>query len=168
MAALAEEPAAFSLNAVAKAAGVGIGTLYRHFPTREALLVEVYRVEREQLVASADELLATEKPYDALVQWIDRLTTAGRAKLGFGDALADLGSYDELVRESHAPIVGALTRLLAANEKAKTLRPGLDPDDLLRLLSALWRVPPTPDGDAQAERMRDLLLGGLSLQEGEG
>ena len=162
LAALAHEGAAFSLNAIAKEAGVGIGTLYRHFPTREALLVELYRSEREQLVASADELLATTTPREALRAWCEKLTDQGRRKIGFADALAQLASHDQLVAESYEPIIGALTRLLAANEKARTVRAGLDPDDVLLMLSAVWRVPPTSEGDARAARMLGLILDGLA------
>ena len=160
--ALEREGASFSLNAVAKEAGVGIGTLYRHFPTREALLVELYRNERDQLVASADELLATTAPEEALRAWCEKLTDQGRRKVGFGDALAQLASHDQLVAESYKPIIGALTRLLAANEKARTVRSGVQPDDVLLILSAVWRVPPTPEGDARATRMLGLILHGLA------
>ena len=162
VAALAVPTPVFSLNAIAKQAGVGIGTLYRHFPTREALLVEVYRSELEQLVASADELLAVHTPFDALAEWLDRFTLQGRAKAGFSDVLANLATHEQLAQESYAPIMGALSRLLDANERAGTVRSSVDPDDLVLMLTSLWRVPLTPEGDAQAARMLRLVLDGLA------
>src|SRR5215213_10106885 len=70
---LVREPGELKLNAVAKACGIGQGTLYRHFPTRESLLVEVYHREVEELVAAAPRLLTTHQPLDALAAWFDRV-----------------------------------------------------------------------------------------------
>src|SRR2546423_9951026 len=70
---LVREPGELKLNAVAKACGIGQGTLYRHFPTREDLLAEVYRREVDELVTAAPQLLATHQPLDALAAWFDRV-----------------------------------------------------------------------------------------------
>ena len=84
--ALATDPAA-SLNSIAKAAGVGAGTLYRHFPSRGALVLGVYRKEIDELVALAPWLLTQHAPLQALRMWCDRLATSGRMKHGVADIL---------------------------------------------------------------------------------
>lgn len=151
-----------SLNQIAKNAGVGPGTLYRHFPTREALVLEVYRYEVEQLAASAPALLEELGPVAALRAWFDRLAHYGMTKAGLGDALnAAASSRDALAAETYGPVIGALTLLLRANDAAGTVRPGLDPDDVLLILGFLWRIDPTSDWRAQADRLLDILVDGL-------
>jgi len=148
-----------SLNSIAKRAGVGIGTLYRHFPTREALLLAVYRREVQQLVDAGPELLAAEPPLTALRSWLDRLAYYGRAKAGLKDALA--AAHDRLNAETYGPVVGALAALLEANERAGTVRAGLDADDVLLMLGFLWRVDPGPEGQERARRLLDITVDGL-------
>jgi AcrR family transcriptional regulator len=150
-----------SLNSIAKDAGVGIGTLYRHFPSREALLVAVYHSELDQLATSAATLLDTMPPWDALVSWLGRLASYGRAKSGFTAVLANTTTHDRLAQESYEPIVGALGALLSANEKAGAIRAGVDPDDVLLMLGFLWRVSPDDGGEAKARRLLGLVLDGL-------
>ena len=150
-----------SLNSIAKQAGVGIGTLYRHFPTREALLLEVYRNEVQSLADLAPALLAERPPLDALRAWMDRLAHYGTAKAGLGDALSAIVSHDGLAAESYGPIIGALTLLLDANTKAGTIRPGVIPDDVLLILGFLWRIDPKSDWQAQSARLLDILIDGL-------
>jgi AcrR family transcriptional regulator len=153
-----------SLNSIAREAGVGIGTLYRHFPNREALLVAVYKNELQQLVDAAPALLEEHPPLDALRQWLDRLAYYGRAKVGLANVLAAMASHDRLTTESYEPVIGALAMLLHANETAGTIRAGIDPDDVLLMLGFLWRVSPDAAGQAQANRLLGLVL--QSLQTG--
>ena len=150
-----------SLNSIAKDAGVGIGTLYRNFANREALLVAVYRTELQQLVDASTTFLETMTPADALAAWLDRLAYYGRAKAGLADVLASIAAHGRLTQESYEPIVGALSALLEANEAAGTIRAGVDPDDVLLMLGFLWRVQPDEDGRARADRLLRLLLDGL-------
>jgi AcrR family transcriptional regulator len=150
-----------SLNQIAKKAGVGPGTLYRHFPTRGALVLEVYRYEVEQLAASAPALLEELGPIAALRAWFDGLAHYGMTKAGLADALAAASSHDALAAETYGPVIGALTLLLRANEEAGTVRPGLDPDDVLLILGFLWRIDPTSEWRAQANRLLDILVDGL-------
>jgi AcrR family transcriptional regulator len=156
--ALTESPDA-SLSSIAARAGVGIGTLYRHFPTREALLLAVYRNEVQQLVDAAPALLETEPPLQALRSWLDRLAYYGMAKVGLKDALA--ASHDRLNAETYGPVVGALATLLDANERAGTVRPGLDPDDVLLMLGFLWRIDPATDWQSRSRRLLDITIAGL-------
>jgi AcrR family transcriptional regulator len=156
--ALTESPDA-SLNSIAARAGVGIGTLYRHFPTREALVLAVYRNEVQQLVDAAPVLLEAEPPLVALRSWLDRLAYYGMAKAGLKDALA--ASHDRLNAETYGPVVGALALLLEANKRAGTIRPGLDPDDVLLMLGFLWRIDPDSDWQDRSRRLLDITVDGL-------
>src|SRR6476659_5567461 len=101
------------LNEVAKRAGVGQGTLYRHFPTRADLLIEVYRADVDELVATADALLAEHDPLTALHRWFDRVAEYAAVKRGVLAAV-EAGTRRDLAAHSHGPIGDAVTRLLDA------------------------------------------------------
>jgi AcrR family transcriptional regulator len=149
-----------SLNSIAKKAGVGPGTLYRHFPNRESLVLAVYRRDVQQLVDYAGALLAEHPPLDALRLWFDRLAHYGRIKQGLADVL-HAATSDGLVGETYGPVIGAITQLLRACDAAGAIRPGLDPDDVLLLLSFLWRIAPGPDQEARAGRLLGVVVDGL-------
>lgn len=102
-----------SLNSIAKRAGVGPGTLYRHFPSREALVLEVFRSEVQKLVDWAPELLLTEPPLEALRRWFERLAAYIAIKRGLGDALTTT-NHDTVTNETHGPVTGAIRTLLKA------------------------------------------------------
>jgi AcrR family transcriptional regulator len=151
-----------SLNAIARRAGVANATLYRHFPTREGLVLEVYRHEVAQLVATADELLASQPAGEALRLWVARLARYATTKHGLADALrASASPGNALFEETYAPIVGALGRLLAAAEQSGAVRPGLDPDEVILLLAGLWELDPASDWKARAARLFELVFSGL-------
>jgi AcrR family transcriptional regulator len=104
-------PGEVSLNAIAQRAGVANATLYRHFPTREALVLEVYRHEVRQLVATADQLLADREPADALREWVARLAQYAMTKHGLAQAIRAAASPGSaLFEETYSPIVAALGR----------------------------------------------------------
>jgi AcrR family transcriptional regulator len=149
-----------SLNSIAKKAGVGPGTLYRHFPSREALVLAVYRHDVQQLVDAAPTLLAEHSPLRALRLWFDRLAYYGRIKHGLADVL-HAATSDGLVGETYGPVIGAITLLLRACEEAGDIRPGHDPDDVLLILGFLWRIAPSPDWEVRAARMLDIVMDGL-------
>ncbi|MBP2479197.1 AcrR family transcriptional regulator [Crossiella equi] len=151
--------AELKLNAVAKQAGVGQGTLYRHFPTREALLAEVYRHEVEELVAAAPDLLAEYDPVTALGRWFDRVAAYARVKRGVFAAL-EAGVWQELAAHSIGPIGDTLTTLLAAGKAAGTLRPDVDARDIILLLGCLTRLT-EDEWDARAHHLLRLILDGL-------
>lgn len=151
------EDGSTSLNSIAKRAGVGPGTLYRHFPNREALVLEVFRTEVQRLADWAPELLLTETPLMALRQWFERLASYITIKHGLGNALTAT-AHDAMTKESHGPVTDAIRTMLQAGEKDGTIRPGLDPDDVLMLMSCVWRVPDSPAGQRQAQRLLDLVL----------
>jgi AcrR family transcriptional regulator len=151
-----------SLNSIAKKAGVGIGTLYRHFPTREALVLEVYRNEVQHVVDAAPALLETMAPIDALRAWMELVAHYGMAKAGLADALSAAStSHEQLAAETYGPVVGALTALLNANTRAGTIRTGLDPDDVLLMMGFMWRIDPKSDWQGQSQRLLDIMMDGL-------
>jgi AcrR family transcriptional regulator len=150
-----------SLNSIAKRAGVGIGTLYRRFPTREALVLEVYRNEVQHVVEAAPALLETRPPLDALRAWMDLVADYGMAKAGLAGALSTAATHEGLAAETYGPVVGALSLLLQANERAGTIRSDVDPDDVLLMMGFLWRIDPAGDWRAQSGRLLDVLIDGL-------
>ncbi len=157
------ESADASMNAIAKRAGVGPGTLYRHFPTREALILAVYRQEVERLAAYAPALLEGHPPIEALRLWFDRLAYYGRIKHALADVLHAL-TDDGLVGETYGPVVGAVTVLLNACERDGSIRPGVDPDDVLLAMGFLWRIGPGAEGEARAARLIGLVIDGLRFK----
>jgi AcrR family transcriptional regulator len=154
------ESADASLNSIAKRAGVGAGTLYRHFPTREALILEVYRHDVSRLVDSVPDVLAVHAPLDALRHWFTTLAAYVRLKHGLGEALHSAAAQD-VVSASWPPVTAAVGRLLDACERAGEVRHGIDPVDVIMLMSCLWRTPDNPDGAAQAARLLELAIDGF-------
>jgi AcrR family transcriptional regulator len=164
--ALTESPEA-SLNAIAKRAGVANATLYRHFPTREALVLATYEREVGKLVDAAEVLMREQPPIDALRSWVDRLAGYAVTKHGLADALRKATSpgHDLSSTSTYDAIVGALDRLLQANISAGTLRPDLDAEDVILALAGLWQLDPASDWKKQAQRLYDIVLGGLQRSD---
>jgi len=156
---LAQSPTA-SMNEIAKRAGVGAGTLYRHFPTREELILAVYRHDIQRLVDSVGDLLARQRPRDAFVTWFETLADYIRVKHGLGEALHS-AAIQNAIDETYAPVVAAIGTLLDACVAERSVRPGLDPADVLLLMGFLWRVAPGPDGAEQGRRLVRLVFEGL-------
>jgi AcrR family transcriptional regulator len=157
-----------SLNAIAKRAGVGNATLYRHFQTREELVLAVYQQEVRNLVQSADLLLREQAPIDALGSWVERLARYAVTKHGLADALrkASAPGSDLSSSDTYSAIVAALDRLLQANIAAGALRPGLNAEDVILALAGLWQLDPTGDWSGQAQRIYGIVLGGLQRRDG--
>jgi AcrR family transcriptional regulator len=160
--ALTESPDA-SLNAIAKRAGVANATLYRHFPTREELVLATYQREVGKLVDVADTFLQQQTPQEALRRWVERLAEYAVSKHGLADALRKATSpgNDLSSTDTYDAIVGALNRLLQANITAGTLRADLNGDDVILALAGLWQLDPEGDWKAQARRVYDIVLSGL-------
>lgn len=153
-----------SMSAIARTAGVGAGTLYRHFSSREALVLAVFRREIDALVILAPALLAEQPPLPAFRRWCDRLAQFGRAKHGVADAFhAALSEKD--IRETYWPVVGAIRQLITACEASGDIRPDTDPEDFLLLLACLWRIPATSAGEVQAERLLKVVFRGLGAED---
>jgi AcrR family transcriptional regulator len=149
-----------SLEAIAKEAGVGIGTLYRHFPTREALVEATYRNELARLCDAADELLETLPPERALREWMDRFIDYMATKRGMADALrAVVASGGNPFEESRTRLRGAIGTLLDAAGI------DIDPADVLASLSGISLTAGAPEQREQASRLLDLLMNGLRYEE---
>jgi AcrR family transcriptional regulator len=157
---LLAESATVSMNEIAKRAGVGAGTLYRHFPTREDLILAVYRHDVQKLVDSVDEALAAHPPLEAFTTWFETLAAYIRVKHGLGEALHN-AAIQNAIDETYAPVVAAVTTLLDACVADGSVRPGLDPADVLLLMGYLWRVGPGRDGLAQGRRLTGIVLDGI-------
>jgi len=148
-----------TLQSIAKLAGVGQGTLYRHFPTREALLVAVYRQDVEELIDAAPLLVAAHPPLEALRRWLDRLAAYGRIKHGAAEAV-HAATRADLSREYYDKTTAVMTLLLDVGKKAGVVRPDIDADELLLLVGFLWRLDNT-DWEARAHHLLDLVMDAL-------
>lgn len=129
-----------TLNSIAKRAGVGQGTMYRHFPNREALLLAVYRQDVEALIESSPTLLAQHPPLKALRLWFDHLAAYGRVKHGVSAAI-EAATRADLSSEYYDQVANAITLLLNAGKATGELRPDVDADEVLLLVGFLWRSP---------------------------
>lgn len=148
-----------SLEAIARDAGVGIGTLYRHFPSREALVEAVYRAELAEVAATAQELLRTHPPVEALRLWMDRYAKFVAAKRGMAESLkAIFDSGAVTVGTTRAGVVGAVGSLLAAGVGDGSLRSDVSADDVVTGLLGIMLASTSAE---QCGRMFDLLLAGL-------
>ncbi|MEJ2852897.1 MULTISPECIES: TetR/AcrR family transcriptional regulator [unclassified Saccharothrix] len=154
-----------ALETVAKRAGVGIGTLYRHFPTREALVEAVYRSELAKLCDSVPELLAQLPPERALRAWMDKFVEYMGTKRGMGDALkAVIASGGDPFAQSRRLLLDAVTTLLDA--AGGPLRERVRPMDLLSTLGGVGLAAMEPADPEQAGRMLDLVMDGLRYRSG--
>lgn len=148
-----------SLEEIARRAEVGIGTLYRHFPTRDALVGDVYRREVEALAATVAPLLASHRPGEALRLWLHQLVDYVAAKKLIVAALA--GPTDELYAASGQLITGSIDRLVEAARAAGEIRPDVTGGDLKRLMSGFFAGADHPGWADSARRLVDVLTDGL-------
>jgi AcrR family transcriptional regulator len=151
-----------SLEEIAKRAGVGIGTLYRHFPTREHLVEVVYRREVEGLCHAADEL-AREHPADvALELWMQRFVDYIATKRGLATSLRLLLTTNStLFSDTSGRVSGAMRGLIEAAAAAGKIRPDVDASDVMHALGGIYSAPNTPDWRERSGRLVKLLMDGL-------
>ena len=151
-----------SLEAVARTAGVGIGTLYRHFPTREALFEAVYRREVQQLADLAEQLKDKPEPLDALRQWMRSNVKFVATKKGMSEALA-LAAYrnSELFSYSHDRLTRAIGGLLDRAVAAGEIRGDIGAEDLLRALVGMCYTHNQPGWQKSVLRLVDVFIDGL-------
>jgi AcrR family transcriptional regulator len=150
-----------SLDDIAKQAGVGAGTLYRHFPTRDALLEAVYRTEVEKLAAAERQFAQTMSPIEALRAWMLLFVDHIAAKQLIAPALnAYVGGPSKLYECSRSQIQGAIGALVKRAIKSGDIRKDLDPFDLLRALIGVSNVASSPDWQQSARRLVDILITG--------
>jgi AcrR family transcriptional regulator len=151
-----------TLESIAREAGVGIGTLYRHFPTREALIEAAYRNELTKLCDSAPELLRTKPAHEALRAWLDGFVDYMATKHGMGDALkAVIATGVNPFAQSRAKLTEAMTVLQTAAVEAGVIRADTTPWDVVLSASGVCLVFDQVGDRDQAGRMLDLLMDGL-------
>ena len=164
-AAFAEKGSGASLDEIARTAGVGAGTLYRHFPTRDALVAAVYRNETEQLVAAADRLADSHPPVMALREWLLLFVDYIATKHGMSELLNSLaGGTSDLYSASSVQMKRAIAHLVDRAVASGEIRLDLDPLDLLRALAGVANIGLGPDGEQAAKRLVDILIAGIRTQ----
>lgn len=148
-----------SLEEIGKKAGVGPGTLYRHFPTREDLLVAVYRSEIEKLAAAERTLVDTLPPVEALRAWLLLFVDAVETKHIIAPVLNTLvGDPQKVFEAFHGQIHEALRALVKRAIKSGDIRKDLDPIDLLRAIVGVANVSTSPDWQQSARRLVEILI----------
>ena len=159
--AFARSGADTSLDDIAKQAGVGPGTLYRHFPTREALLEAVYRTEMEKLAAAERRFAQDLPPIEALRAWLLLFVDAVATKHIIAAALnALVGDHSKVFEAAYTQIHEAIRSLVKRAIKSGEIRKDLDPLDLLRALVGVAHVSASPDWRQSARRLVDILITG--------
>jgi AcrR family transcriptional regulator len=154
-----------SLEAVAKRAGVGIGTLYRHFPTREALFEAVYRREVDQLSELAEQLRNAPEPVDALRRWLKANVELVATKKGMISALAlAVQASSELYAYSFDRLTKAIRSLLDRAVAAGEIRADISPEDLLRALIGMCYLHDQPGWQSTVLRLMDVFIDGLRVK----
>lgn len=161
--AFAERGADASLDDIARRAGVGSGTLYRHFPTRQALLEAVYREQVELLCAQASELLDAPSPADALETWLRAVTDYAATKRGLAAMMTNLDQDSELLSYCRDAMRSAGSALLDRAQRAGAVRSDVDLADLLKLLSVIGHSSVNSEG-GRADRLIALVMDGLRHQ----
>lgn len=163
--AFAEKGVATSLEDIARQAGVGIGTLYRHFPTREHLVEVVYRRELESLADAAAELAEKHPPDVALEEWMRRFVSYIATKRGMSNSLKTLmNSNSTLFAEGFSNIRSAFERLVRAAGENGLIRTDIDTADLLQALSSIYSMTDSPDWRERSHRLIGLLMDGLKAR----
>ncbi|GAS96972.1 TetR family protein transcriptional regulator [Mycolicibacterium canariasense] len=161
-AAFAASDGPVSLEAIARDAGVGIGTLYRHFPNREALIEAVYAAELADVAASADELLRRHRPVPALRHWMDRYASFVAAKRGMAESLQAMFAAGVVQpSQTRDAIVGAASALLSAGARDGSLRDDVDPDDVV---TSMLGIVLASQSTQQTARLLNLLVDALVVK----
>ena len=150
------------LESIAAKAGVGVGTLYRHFPNRNALVQAVYRHEVERLCQSPASLLAEHAPDEALQEWMNRFVEYAATKRGLSEALSSaVASGLPLFANTRSQMLSALGELLDAAVADGSVRADVDLEDVLRAMGGVWQMSDGPQWRDQARRLVALLMDGL-------
>ena len=150
-----------SLDEIAKQAGVGPGTLYRHFPTRDALLEAVYRTEVEKLAAAERKFAEAMPPVEALRAWMLLFVDYIATKKIIAPALnAAVGGHSKVIEASHAPVQNSIHALVKRAIESGEMRKDADAVDLLRALIGVAYMSASPDWQQSARRLVDILISG--------
>jgi AcrR family transcriptional regulator len=151
-----------SMRAIASEAGVGIATLYRHFPTRESLVEAVYQDQVSRLVTGARELLAQLPPHAALRQWMDLFGNWIATKNGMLDTLLGMIKSGEITHaQTRTELLAAITEILDAGRAAGDLRADITAEDIAAHLIGIYTVAPPRQHRDRASRLLNVLMDGL-------
>jgi AcrR family transcriptional regulator len=151
-----------SMRAIAREAGVGIATLYRHFPTRESLVDAVYRDQVARLTTGARELLRQLAPAEALRRWMDLFGDWIATKNGMLDTLLAMIESGEIVHaQTRTELLAAITEMLDAGRAAGDLRTDVSAEDVAASLIGIFTVACPPEHEARAARLLNILMDGL-------
>jgi AcrR family transcriptional regulator len=151
-----------SMRAIAREAGVGIATLYRHFPTRESLVDAVYRDQVARLTAAARELLAQLPPHAALRRWMDLFGDWIATKNGMLDTLLAMIESGEIAHaQTQTELLAAIDAILDAGRARGELRGDVTAEDIAASLIGIFTVAHPPEHDARASRLLNILMDGL-------
>ncbi|SDO32545.1 DNA-binding transcriptional regulator, AcrR family [Nakamurella panacisegetis] len=151
-----------ALEEIARRADVGIGTLYRHFPTREALVVAVYRKQIDDLGQLAHDLPLTHGPADALRLWMQGFVEYGAVKRGLVGLLKSMMETEsDLFDQARATLRGSAGALMKAAAEAGEIRPDFEPGDVIRALGGICMATDRPDAGTSALALVDLVFDGL-------
>ncbi len=157
----AEDGTSAPLEDVAERAGVGIGTLYRHFPTRQALLEAVYVDEVEAMARAAADLSEL-PPWDALSQWLHQYVGFAATKRALNEALVEAAPDSDVLLSCRTAITGAGTALIERAQRAGVVRADTNFMDVVRMVAGIAMVPTTDP--EQKVRLLELALDGLRYQ----
>ena len=160
-AAFADSGTDISLDEIARRAGVGTGTFYRHFPTRDAIVGAVYQREVQQLASAATRLLDSHEPADALHEWMKLFVDYIATKKLIAPALGAIAGASALYASSGTQITGAIAALVTRAIEAGQIRADADPTDLLRALIGFTYGNTTPGWEPSARRLITILMAGL-------
>ncbi|MFN3003449.1 TetR/AcrR family transcriptional regulator [Mycolicibacterium wolinskyi] len=151
-----------SMRAIAREAGVGIATLYRHFPNRESLVDAVYRDQVTRLTTGARDLLAQLPPPAALRRWMDLFGDWIATKNGMLDTLVAMVESGEIAHaHTRTELLAAIDTILDAGRKTRELRDDVNAEDIAAALIGVFTVAKPPEHGARATRLLDVLLDGL-------
>jgi AcrR family transcriptional regulator len=157
-----------SMRAIAREAGVGIATLYRHFPTRESLVDAVYQDQVTRLTLGARELLEQLPPAEAMRRWMDLFGEWLATKHGMlGTLLAMIESGEIADAQTRTELLDAITTILDAGSAAGDLRADLRAEDIAASLLGIFGVAGKPGQHVQANRLLDLLMDGMRPRPSE-
>ena len=155
----ADDINAVTMRSIAQRAGVGQGTLYRHFPTREDLVLAVYHTDVQRLVAAAGELSAEYPPREAIRRWLTELAAYGRVKRGVSQVVLAAATRHAIAQQWRPLVLDAVQSLLDAGARTGEIREDLDAEDVWPLLGFLWQEPLPMQ---RAERLVAVVLDGLT------
>ncbi|MBS0360980.1 MAG: TetR/AcrR family transcriptional regulator [Proteobacteria bacterium] len=160
-AAFAEAGADVSLEEIARRAEVGIGTLYRHFPTRDAVVEAVYRRELGQLTEAAERLLAERTPLEALRAWLRLSVDYLATKRVIAPALNATPDGSTLYKSGGPALQDAISRLVGAALASGEVRPDVQPSDIFQVLAGVSYGSASPGWEASARRLIDIMVDGM-------